>query len=853
MEFEKFVRLSKVLRELNISLDRAVDFLNLKGIKIEARPTTKISNETYKLLLDNFDDDKSSKVESNEVLEEKRKEKEIQRIKLEEELKIRSEISDNQNINNSSSNFNNQSEIQEKKVLNKNLNFQGKDKIESSEVTEKNIAKDDSLRTEYKKLSGPIKTGETINLEKINEKQQEVDDNRKRKRKRISKEINKTNSNLTPEKKKVNEKTKKNKNNITQKIEPSEEEVQKQIRETLEKLQGKGAKSKGAKYRKDKRVLHKQKSDDEQAQIEAESKIIKVTEFITVGEVATLMGVGSTEIISTCMSLGIMVTMNQRLDAETLTIVADEFGFEVEFVKSDLEEIKIPEEEVSENFSPRAPIVTVMGHVDHGKTSLLDYIRNENVIAGESGGITQHIGAYSVTLETKDKITFLDTPGHEAFTAMRARGAQITDIVIIVVAADDKIMPQTKEAISHAQAANVPIIFAINKVDKPTANPEKIKESLASMNLVVEDWGGKIQSQDISALKGTGVKELLEKVLLEAELLELKANPEINAKGTVVEAYLDKGRGYVTTVLVQNGTLKLGDYILAGKQSGKVKAMFDERGNNTKSTLPSTPISILGLDGAPQAGDTFNVLEDEREAKLIATKRTQLVREQNVRTQRHITLDEIGRRIALGEFKELNIILKGDVDGSVEALTDSLQKLSTEEIQINIIHKGVGAITESDVLLASASNAIVIGFNVRPTVNSRLLAEKEEIDIRSYSIIYDAINDLKDAMEGMLSPEMKEQITGDVEVRETYKISKVGTIAGCMVTNGKILRTHKLRLTRDGVVLHTGELISLKRFKDDVKEVSKGYDCGIQIKDFNDLKVGDSIEFYDEIAVKKKL
>ena len=853
MEFEKFVRLSKVLRELNISLDRAVDFLSLKGIKIEARPTTKISNETYKLLLDNFDDDKSSKVESNEVLEEKRKEKEIQRIKLEEELKIRSEISDNQNTNNLSSNSNNQTEIQEKKVLNKDLNFQEKDKIESSKVTENNIATDHSLTTKYKKLSGPIKTGETINLEKINEKQQEVDDNRKRKRKRISKEINRTDSNLNPEKKKIIEKTKKNKNNITQKIEPSEEEVQKQIRETLEKLQGKGAKSKGAKYRKDKRVLHKQKSDDEQAQIEAESKIIKVTEFITVGEVATLMGVGSTEIISTCMSLGIMVTMNQRLDAETLTIVADEFGFEVEFVKSDLEEIKIPDEEVSENFSPRAPIVTVMGHVDHGKTSLLDYIRNENVIAGESGGITQHIGAYSVTLDTKDKITFLDTPGHEAFTAMRARGAQITDIVIIVVAADDKIMPQTKEAISHAQAANVPIIFAINKVDKPTANPEKIKESLASMNLVVEDWGGKIQSQDISALKGTGVKELLEKVLLEAELLELKANPEINAKGTVVEAYLDKGRGYVTTILVQNGTLKLGDYILAGKQSGKVKAMFDERGNNTKSTLPSTPISILGLDGAPQAGDTFNVLEDEREAKLIAAKRTQLVREQNVRTQRHITLDEIGRRIALGEFKELNIILKGDVDGSVEALTDSLQKLSTEEIQINIIHKGVGAITESDVLLASASNAIVIGFNVRPTVNSRLLAEKEEIDIRSYSIIYDAINDLKDAMEGMLSPEMKEQITGDVEVRETYKISKVGTIAGCMVTNGKILRTHKLRLTRDGVVLHTGELISLKRFKDDVKEVSKGYDCGIQIKDFNDLKVGDSIEFYDEIAVKKKL
>jgi len=856
MEFEKFVRLSKVLRELNISLDRAVDFLNLNGIQIEPRPTTKISNEIYKLLLSNFDDDKSSKVESNEVLEEKRKEKEILRIKLEEELKTKMVNYDNKkNISNSNLNLNNQPIVEDKKVLNNNFDSKNKEKIDSSNVLEKDNSSDEKLKTNYKKLSGPTKTGETINLEKINEKQQEVDDSRKRKRKRISKEINKTKteSNFDLAKKKITEKNKKNKINNNQKTEPSEEEVQKQIRETLEKLQGKGVKSKGAKYRKDKRVLHKQKSDDEQAQIEAESKIIKVTEFITVGEVATLMGVGSTQIISTCMSLGIMVTMNQRLDAETLTIVADEFGYEVEFVKTDLEEIKIPEEEITKNFSPRAPIVTVMGHVDHGKTSLLDYIRNENVIAGESGGITQHIGAYSVTLETKNKITFLDTPGHEAFTAMRARGAQITDIVIIVVAADDKIMPQTKEAISHAQAANVPIIFAINKVDKPTANPEKIKESLASMNLVVEDWGGKIQSQDISALVGTGVKELLEKVLLEAELLELKANPNRKAKGTVVEAYLDKGRGYVTTILVQNGTLKLGDYILAGKQSGKVKAMFDERGNNTKITLPSTPISILGLDGAPQAGDTFNVLEDEREAKLIAAKRTQLVREQNVRTQRHITLDEIGRRIALGEFKELNIILKGDVDGSVEALTDSLQKLSTEEIQVNIIHKGVGAITESDVLLASASNAIVIGFNVRPTVNSRLLAEKEEIDIRSYSIIYDAINDLKDAMEGMLSPEMKEQITGDVEVRETFKISKVGTIAGCMVTNGRILRDHKLRLTRDGIVLHTGELISLKRFKDDVKEVSKGYDCGIQIKDFNDIKVGDSIEFYDEIAVKKKL
>jgi translation initiation factor IF-2 len=589
------------------------------------------------------------------------------------------------------------------------------------------------------------------------------------------------------------------------------------------------------------------------AQMEAESKIIRVTEFITVGEIATMMDISSTEIISACMSLGIMVTMNQRLDAETLSIVAEEFGYQVEFVKTELEENIEDEADKEEDLLTRAPIVTVMGHVDHGKTSLLDFIREENVIAGESGGITQHIGAYSVSLKDGQRITFLDTPGHEAFTAMRARGTQVTDIAIIVVAADDDIMPQTKEAISHAQAASVPIIFAINKIDKPTANPDKIKEALAGMNLLVEDWGGKIQSHDISALKGTGVNELLEKVLLEAEILELKANPNRKAKGTVVEAYLDKGRGYVSTILVQNGTLKIGDYLLAGKHSGKVKAMFDERGKNLTEVPPSTPVSVLGLDGAPQAGDSFNVLEDEKEAKQIAAKRTQLLREQNVRTQKHITLDEIGRRIALGDFKELNIILKGDVDGSVEALTDSLQKLSTEEIQVNIIHKGVGAITESDVLLATASDAIVIGFNVRPTGNSRELAEKEAIDIRSYSIIYDAINDVKDAMEGMLSPDLKEEITGMAEIRETYKISKVGTIAGCMVLSGKIFRNSGVRLIRDGVVIYTGVLDSLKRFKDDVKEVAKGYDCGLQIKNYNEIKEGDQIECFKEVAVKKTL
>ena len=565
------------------------------------------------------------------------------------------------------------------------------------------------------------------------------------------------------------------------------------------------------------------------------------------------MEVTSTDIISACMSLGIMVTMNQRLDAETLTIVADEFGFDVEFVTADIEDSIKDFVDDPEDLMPRPPIVTVMGHVDHGKTSLLDYIREENVIAGESGGITQHIGAYNVILKDGQKITFLDTPGHEAFTAMRARGAQVTDLVIIVIAADDDIMPQTKEAISHAQAAAVPIVFAINKIDRPNSNPDKIKEKLSGMNLLIEEWGGKIQSQDVSALKGTGIDELLEKVLLEAEFLELKANPNRSATGTVVEAFLDKGKGYMSTILIQTGTLKIGDYLLAGRHSGKVKAMQDERGNSINEAGPSIPVSILGLDGAPQAGDKFNVFEDEKEAKQIAIKRAQLVREQTVRTQKHITLDEIGRRIALGDFKELNIILKGDVDGSVEALTDSFQKLSTDEIHINIIHKAVGAITESDVLLASASDAIIIGFNVRPTGNARQIADKEEIDIRNYSIIYDAINDLKDAMEGMLSPVFKEEVSGNAEIRETFKISKVGTIAGCMVTDGKIFKNSIIRIIREGVVVNSGKLAALKRFKDDAKEVSKGYECGIQVKNYNDIKIGDIIEAYSEVEIKKKI
>ena len=871
------IRLNKVLRELNISLDRAVEFLNQKGVDIDARPTTKIDTVVYNILLDEFETDKSKKVASHEVGEEKRKEKESLRIIQEKKEQERlDQIAKREQLKT------NKIAIEKPKTLGKiDLNAlnktepkkennhlktrnENKHEIESNQKTtddqkaenliqkEKDQSKppngenSETLKTKYKKLSGPVKTGETINLDKVNEKEKTVEDARKRKRKRISKDVN-------PSVLKNNNKKRIKTPISPKKEEPSDEEVQKQIRETLEKLQGKSTKSKGAKYRRDKRSQHKQKSEDEIAQLEAESKVLKVTEFITVGEIATMMSVSSTEIISTCMTLGIMVTMNQRLDAETLSIVAEEFGYEVSFEKAEIEQNIEEEEDKEDDLKPRAPIVTVMGHVDHGKTSLLDYIRKENVIAGESGGITQHIGAYAVSLENGEKITFLDTPGHEAFTAMRARGAQVTDIAIIVIAADDDIMPQTKEAISHAQAAGVPIVFAINKIDKQNANPDKIKEALAGMNLMVEDWGGKVQSQDISAVNGTGIKELLEKVLLEAELLELKANPSRKAKGTVVEAFLDKGRGYVSTILVQNGTLKMGDYILAGKQSGKVKAIFNERGVNLNSALPATPVSILGLDGAPQAGDSFMVLEDEREAKQIAAKRTQLVREQSVRTQRHITLDEIGRRIALGDFKELNIILKGDVDGSVEALTDSLQKLSTSEIEVNIIHKGVGAITESDVLLASASDAIVIGFNVRPMGNARAIAEKEEIDIRSYSIIYDAINDVKDAMEGLLSPEMKEEVTGTVEIRETFKISKVGTIAGCMVTSGKIFRNSGIRIIRDGVVIFTGELISLKRFKDDVKEVAKGYDCGLQIKNYNDIKIGDVLECFQEIAIKKSL
>ncbi|WP_010523245.1 translation initiation factor IF-2 [Aquimarina agarivorans] len=940
------MRLNKVLREFNISLDRAVDFLSTKGHEIEARPTTKISAEIYQLLTDEFQGDKSKKVASKEKGEEKRKEKEAIRIQIETEQEERRKKAQSNEVvkakakldgpkqvgkielnkpkqevpaNTSSKpepvapkeeaapvvkkeevpatppkepakkapdtpevvsnrpkkqgiKITGQAPIANEKSSKPKVNKIDEVKAKAAPVAkqtppaakapkhaEVGDAPSEKVKTQYKKLDGPNFTGQKIDLSQFKKPEKKKDDKNasndanKRKRKRISKGPNQNQGGGGNRGNNRGKFQPRGKRAPIVKAEPTEEEVQKQVRETLEKLQGKSGKGKGAKYRRDKRDQHRQKTEEDQAAQAAESKVIKVTEFVTASEVATMMDVSVTQIISACMSLGMMVTMNQRLDAETLTIVADEFGYTVDFVTADIEQAIEEVVDAPEDLTERAPIVTVMGHVDHGKTSLLDYIRKENVIAGESGGITQHIGAYGVQLESGQKIAFLDTPGHEAFTAMRARGAQVTDIAIIVIAADDDIMPQTKEAISHAQAAGVPIIFAINKVDKETANPDNIKTKLAAMNLLVEEWGGKIQSHDISAKTGLGVNELLEKVLLEAELLELKANPDRTATGTVVEAFLDKGRGYVSTVLVQSGTLKVGDYILAGKNSGKVKAMQDERGNRVEQAGPSTPVSVLGLDGAPQAGDKFNVMDDEREAKDIASKRAQLHREQSVRTQRHITLDEIGRRIALGDFKELNIILKGDVDGSVEALTDSFQKLSTDEIHVNIIHKAVGAITESDVLLASASDAIIIGFNVRPAGNARMVADKEEIDIRMYSIIYDAINDLKDAMEGMLSPEMKEEITGTAEIRQTFKISKIGTIAGCMVLTGKIFRNNQIRLIRESVVIYTGELAALKRFKDDVKEVAKGYDCGMQIKNYNDIKEGDIIEAFQEVAVKKKL
>ena len=717
---------------------------------------------------------------------------------------------------------------------------------------------DNVIRAKSERLNGPTVLGK-IDLPDKKAKENDNDRNRKKRRKRIQKDTGRVNVDNQQQGDRPRGKFQVNKQVQGQgkkkrplKKEVNEEDVQKQIKDTLARLTTKG-KSKGSKHRREKRAAVSERMQADMEQQMRDQKILKVTEFVTVAELATMMNVGVNEIISSCMSLGLFVSINQRLDAETLSVVAEEFGYKVEFVSVDIAEAIEETEDTDEDLLPRSPIVTVMGHVDHGKTSLLDYIRNTNVIAGEAGGITQHIGAYHVDLDNGKDITFLDTPGHEAFTAMRARGAQVTDIAIIIVAADDNVMPQTIEAINHAAAAGVPIVFAINKIDKPGANPEKIKEELANMNYLVEEWGGKYQSQDISAKAGTGIDELMEKVLLEAELLELKANPNKNAQGTIIESELDKGRGYVSTVLITSGTLKVGDVIIAGQYYGHVKAMFNERNQRVTEVGPAQPAIILGLNGAPQAGDKFNVMDSEREARNITNKREQLAREQGLRTQKHITLDEIGRRIAIGNFQELNLIIKGDVDGSIEALSDSLIKLSTEEIQVNVKHKAVGQISESDILLAAASEAIVIGFQVRPSLNARKLAEREEIDIRLYSIIYDAINEIKAAMEGMLSPDIKEEILGTTEVLETFKITKVGTVAGCIVRDGKINRNSKIRVIRDGIVIYTGNLGSLKRFKDDVKEVKNGYECGLNIDNFNDIKVGDHIESFHEVEVAKTL
>src|SRR5574344_993011 len=730
------------------------------------------------------------------------------------------------------------------------------------------------IETKVEKLTGPV-IKRTIDLSQFEKEKKKSgpDFRNKGKRERIhkqkekvdvSKEVSKNNNNRNNDRPQNQNNAKPNnvggKHNRKDRFKPvhtevDEDAVQKQIKETYQRMvEGKG-KTKGSKYRKEKREIQSQKLQEVEQKQEKESMTLKVTEFVTVNELSIMMSVPVTGVIEACMNLGLMVSINQRLDAEALVLVAEEFGYKVDFVTAEIQETIKEEnqEDKPEELLPRPPIVTVMGHVDHGKTSLLDHIRNANVIAGEAGGITQHIGAYNVKLQNGRRITFLDTPGHEAFTAMRARGAQITDLVIIIIAADDAIMPQTKEAINHAQAAGVPMIFAINKIDKPGANPEKIREQLSQMNLLVEEWGGKYQCQEISAKKGIGVDELLDKVLLEADILDLKANPNKRSTGTVIESALDKGRGYIATILVQGGTLRIGDIMLSGCFTGRVKAMFNERGQRIETAGPSTPVSVLGLNGAPTAGEKFNVFEDEKEARDIANKREQLIRIQGLKTQKHITLEEIGRRIAIGNFQELNIIVKGDVDGSIEALSDSLIKLSTEEIHVNVIHKAVGAISESDVLLAAASNAIIVGFQVRPSSNARKIADKEGIQIRMYSVIYDAINEVKSGIEGMLAPEEKEEITATAEVRETFKISKVGTIAGCMVKEGKLTRTAKVRVIRDGIVVHTGVLGSLKRFKDDVKEVQSGYDCGLNIESYNDIKVGDVIEAYQIVEIKRTL
>ena len=905
----KPIRLGKAAGELNVGIPTIVEFLGSKGIVIDPVPTSRLEQEHYEILCQEFAADQSMKEQSKAALRREKREslslkdkpteeqnptpivededegdinlEEIKRQVLndaapkaaepkipevvEEKQEVApetpvSEPSENKinvigKIDLASINQRTRPDKKTEKVADKKETPApvvstapevAKEPLDSKKIEEEPVSKApqiETIRAARQTLSGPTVLGKIdlpVERQRTPVASSSEDANSKRKRKRIKK-VEVSNTPNTANKPK------------TDKPEIKEHDIQKEIKETLARLSNSGGKSKASKNRRQKRDNYAQRRQEEMAMAELEEKTLKLTEFVTVSELATMMNIQSTQVISVCMSLGIFASINQRLDAETIQIVADEFGFETEFVSAELQDAITVIEDNPEDLVPRPPIITVMGHVDHGKTSLLDRIRNANVTEGEAGGITQHIGAYSVTLKDNRKMTFLDTPGHEAFTAMRARGAQVTDVAIIIVAADDDVMPQTKEAISHAQAANVPMIFAINKIDKPGANPDKIREQLSAMNILVEDWGGKYQVQEISARQNLNIDALLDKVLLEAELLDLHANPAKNAVGTVIESSLDKGKGYVTNMLVESGTMRIGDVILVGRYYGRVRAMQDEHGQALSEAGPAQPVSVLGINGAPSAGDKFNVLDDEKEAKSIAQKREQLYREQGLRTTKHITLDEIGRRLAIGDFKELNIIVKGDVDGSIEALSDSLLNLSTEEIQVNIVHKGVGAITEADVNLASASDAIIVGFQVRPTLPARKLAETEQIDIRMYSIIYKAIEEIKAAMEGMLSPDIEEKVLGSAEVRETFDITKVGTIAGCYVLDGIIKRSSKIRLIRDGIVIHSGSLGSLKRFKDDVKEVKNNYECGLNIDKFNDIKIGDIIEAYEEVEVARKL
>ena len=932
------IRLSKAIKECNVGLQTAVDFLNKKGsTEVEANLNTKISDEQYELLLKEFKPDSVLKDAANLMLQQQKEEKERKekekaeakakakaeadaKAKAEEEAKAKAEEEAKAkkqalkvvgHIDLDAPKKKAEPAVEEKKQVEEPVAEPVK--VEQPATDEPQIITDGkvtgTLENGVFRLNAPqqpnagLKVQGHIDLSALNqstrpkkkskderkrereEKQQQAQADRKKQRMRGGKEKVDVNAVVSQQKqqgqgknqqgknqqaqggknnnaanqqqaqgKKVKNKQKNQPKQQPQPVEVSEEEVAKQVRETLARLTAKGSKmGKGAKYRREKREAFREQMEEEMMNEMAENKVLKLTEFVTANELATMMNVPVTSIIGTCMSIGIMVSINQRLDAETINIVAEEYGFKTEYVSAEVSEAVIEEDDDESDLVPRAPIVTVMGHVDHGKTSLLDYVRQANVIAGEAGGITQHIGAYNVKLKDGRHVTFLDTPGHEAFTAMRARGAQVTDIAIIIIAADDNIMPQTKEAIAHATAANVPIVFAINKIDKPTANPDKIKEGLAAMNFLVEDWGGKYQSQDISAKAGIGVEELLEKVLLEAEMLDLKANPNRKATGSIIESSLDKGRGYVATVLVSNGTLHVGDVMLAGTNYGRVKAMFDERGRRINEIGPSQAATILGLNGAPTAGDTFHIMENDQEAREIANKREQLAREQGLRTMKRVDLNEIGRRIALGDFQELNLLVKGDVDGSIEALKDSFERLSTEKIKVNVIYKAVGQISESDVTLAAASDAIIIAFQVRPSAQARRLAEQEGVDIRQYSVIYDAIEEVKDAMEGMLSPEIKEEITAQVEVRQVYHISKVGTVAGAYVIDGKVSRTNKARVVRDGIVVHTGEINALKRFKDDVKEVTTNFECGISLVNYNDLREGDIIETFAEIEIKAKL